>query len=141
MKRSQLQNKEVLQNNQDVVSRNGRYHLRMQSDGNLVLYQKDRPLWASNTKGKGVGPFRLVVQSDNNLVVYDNNAKVVWANNVYIGNDGQHWDKQGFASLKDDGNFVVYDGANELMWETATNGGRQGIYGFGRKHQKKGFFI
>ena len=32
-----------------LISSDGRFRLIMQSDGNLVVYAGDRPLWASNT--------------------------------------------------------------------------------------------
>jgi hypothetical protein len=35
----------------------------MQGDGNLVLYDAANvAYWASNTDGKGVGPYKLVLQ-------------------------------------------------------------------------------
>ena len=33
----------------DLTSDNGRFRLIVQNDGNLVLYEGDQPLWASNT--------------------------------------------------------------------------------------------
>jgi len=37
------------------------FRLAMQSDGNLVIYGRNSATWASNTDGKGVGPFTLVM--------------------------------------------------------------------------------
>ncbi|MET0342961.1 MAG: hypothetical protein ABW252_18285 [Polyangiales bacterium] len=50
-----------------------------QEDGNLVVYQRDRPIWASNTGGIGA---YLVLQTDGNLVIYDANDKPIWATNT-----------------------------------------------------------
>ena len=52
------------------------YQLVLQSDGNLVLYSRDRVLWASYTQGKNAS--RLTMQSDGNLVLYTNDGKPVW---------------------------------------------------------------
>ncbi|KAJ3692200.1 hypothetical protein LUZ60_012550 [Juncus effusus] len=44
--------------------------LRMQVDGNLVVYDSsNRALWASNT-GRGQGNYVLVLQKDRNIVIY-----------------------------------------------------------------------
>jgi nucleoid-associated protein YgaU len=40
----------------------------VQRDGNFVLYTADKPVWATDTKGKK--NVRLVVQDDRNLVLY-----------------------------------------------------------------------
>jgi len=50
-----------------------------QEDGNLVVYQRDRPIWASNTGGIGA---YLVLQTDGNLVIYDASDKPIWASNT-----------------------------------------------------------
>ena len=54
--------------------------LTMQTDGNLVVYDKNNsPLWNSGTAGKGTGPFKVIMQDDGNLVVYEANGKYTWA--------------------------------------------------------------
>jgi hypothetical protein len=62
------------------------YRLSNQHDGNLVLYdQADRPLWASNTSGKGDST--LWLQEDGNLVLYAHYpapAKPSWASNTVV---------------------------------------------------------
>ena len=39
----------------------------------------ERPVWASNTNGKGVAPHRLVMQGDGNLVIYDSYSTATWS--------------------------------------------------------------
>jgi hypothetical protein len=53
----------------------------MQSDGNLVIYGKKSPTWASNTNGVGSHPYTIVMQNDGNLVVYDR-SRPIWASNT-----------------------------------------------------------
>ncbi len=40
----------------------------VQADGNFVLYTSDKPVWATDTKGKK--DVKLVLQHDRNLVLY-----------------------------------------------------------------------
>ncbi len=42
----------------------------MQTDGNFVVYDQARPVWASNTYQQGDQPYQLYMQSDGNLVLY-----------------------------------------------------------------------
>jgi hypothetical protein len=58
-----------LVNERSLHSRDGRWHLKMQQDGNLVLYDRSNTaIWHTHTFGKGQAPFRLDMQSDGNLV-------------------------------------------------------------------------
>ena len=122
---------ETLQSGKAMISENGLYTLKIQSDGNIVLYKVDVDpwidLWASGTTGKGNGPYTMTMQSnDNHLILHDTNSKVICAPNVYIGNDGLDWATGGYATLQTDGNFVVYDGYDNVMWSTAAAGGQIG---------------
>ena len=68
-----------------LKSSNGKYTLRMQKDGDLVVYQQqlkgeDIPIWASRTDNtEGQQPFRLEMQWDNDLCIYDGEHKLIWA--------------------------------------------------------------
>ncbi|XP_043695614.1 mannose-specific lectin-like [Telopea speciosissima] len=45
-------------------------HCRMQSDGNLVVYnQNNRRIWATNTS-RGEGHYVLILHSDGNVIIY-----------------------------------------------------------------------
>jgi hypothetical protein len=58
--------------------------LAMQSDGNLVLYDKTaKPVWYTGTPG--YGPSKLVSQQDGNLVLYTGWGKPLW-NTATAGN-------------------------------------------------------
>ena len=95
-----------------ITSCSGEFELILQGDSNLVLYQDQKALWASNTVGKG--GVRLVMQADGNLVLYTQAGTPVW-NSKTEGHSGSH------LSIQADGNVVVYDGSKAL-WATGTNG-------------------
>lgn len=92
---------DMLKVGDQLMSRNHRYRLVLQRDGNLVLYTDRRhPLWASNTQGERVE--KCVMQRDGNLVLYHHNGRPVWATNTA--------DKPGaYLHLQNDGNLVIYE--------------------------------
>ncbi|GAA0300092.1 hypothetical protein GCM10010302_43320 [Streptomyces polychromogenes] len=100
----------TLYKNQAWTSGNGRTVLRVQSDGNFVLYKDGRAAW----QAPGVWPKanRAVFQEDGNFVVYDANGNAVWAAGT--------WHKGAYLSVQDDGNAVVYNSANQPVWATNT---------------------
>jgi Domain of unknown function (DUF4476) len=54
----------------------------MQADGNLVIYNENKPTWASNTYGGANRNAKLVMQDDGNLVLYTTGNKAIWASNT-----------------------------------------------------------
>jgi hypothetical protein len=99
--------------NQAIVSPNNRYELRMQSDGNLVLYYRPtyNALWQSTTSGSGAT--RAVMQQDGNLVVYRGETDL-WQSKT-----------SGYTNatlvMQDDGNAVIYHNG-VARWSTGTSG-------------------
>jgi arylsulfatase A-like enzyme len=67
-----LRNGERLNANETLVSRNGKYTLVMQDDGNLVAYRNGTlpAVWSSGTHGHDGENAFLVAQTDGNVVVY-----------------------------------------------------------------------
>jgi lambda family phage minor tail protein L len=96
-----------------LVSANGFYRFIMQTDGNLVLYNKAGvPLWNSRT---GIGAAaRLVMQTDGNAVVYRNSDNsLLWTSNTG-GSGGNR------LTLQNDGNVVIFTASNVAVWSTGT---------------------
>lgn len=93
-----------------LLSKNKRFSLVFQSDGNLVVYRDGAaPIWSSNTANVGAREF--VYQADGNLVIYGDGGSVKWAS----GSDG----KQGEALfLQDDGNLVLHAPGARVVWAT-----------------------
>jgi Peptidase_C39 like family len=87
--------------------------LAFQSDGNLVMYNSGRVVWATGTEGYAQ---RLAIQSDGNMVLYDGNNKAIWATST---------DSRGkIFAFQADGNLVIYDGSGRAIYATGTNGGQ-----------------
>ncbi|XP_063688042.1 uncharacterized protein LOC134821259 [Bolinopsis microptera] len=102
----------LLKLGEELISKNGKYDLRMQTDGNLVVYCNGNALWHSETYGRSVtGGLRF--QGDSNLVIYDPNP--IWHSSTY---------DNGATTLimQDDGNVVLYTRDGRSVWHTGTFG-------------------
>jgi hypothetical protein len=94
-----------------LSSPNNRYVLRMQDDGNLVLYSFGRAVWASNTFVRGS---IVKMQGDGNLVIIAPGNRAVWASNSRGDNS--------IFVLQNDGNMVIIAPGNRVIWASGTNG-------------------
>ena len=84
----------------------------IQTDGNLVMYDNVRPVWATNTSGS-TGPITLVLQTDGNLVLYGASNRVLWHSNT-AGMGGNT------LIFQNDGNLVLYRAGGVPVWATHT---------------------
>jgi len=93
-----------------LVSPNGQYELRMQTDGNLVLYQQSQnnPIWASNT---AVAGDYATLQTNGNLIV-NGPAGAAWQSGTTSATNP-------LLALQSDGNLVVY-GPNAVWASNST---------------------
>lgn len=96
-----------------LQSGDGRFKMVVQGDGNLVIYQSNQPIWASNTGGIGTPGFKLAIQSDGNVVMYGKNAPI-WASNTNGVGTGSYT-----LVMQNDGNLVLYD-QNSPIWASGT---------------------
>ena len=99
--------------NGSIHSADGRFTLRLQGDGNLVLAGPgNQILWASGSSGH-TNVWDAVMQADGNLVVYDAHSKAIWSS----GTQG----KAGATlTVQNDGNVVIYDSGNHAVWASNT---------------------
>lgn len=103
-------NASKLQKNEVIYSANGWYKIKMQNDGNLVIYNKNAgsgevpsaAVWSSNTSQSAA--HYAYFQADGNLVLYDNTGVGGTGNIVWSWNQGQ------------------YNGANASFWKLENNG-------------------
>jgi hypothetical protein len=108
-----LQAGQTLASGAVLSSCDGAYNLVVQAtDGNLVLYQGSKALWASNTSGHP-GDW-LVMQGDGNLVLYS-------STNVPLWNSGTGGNAGAYFVVQTDSNLVVYDGSTPLWARTGTS--------------------
>jgi hypothetical protein len=113
--------RQIYSENEAIVSQNKAHKVVLDSDGNLNVIsdaccnkdKKDIPIWSSETKGKGTGPRRLVLEPNGNLVIYD-------SKNVSVWNSGVSGTPVGPFSLNvsDDGILTVKEGTGKSMFST-----------------------
>ena len=96
----------------NLASPSGRYGAVLQFDGNFVVYDGSRALWA-NGLNNTFGPNHIVLQSDGNLVAYLWNNHALWATWT-VGKGGKT------LTMQDDGNLVLYADNNKAVWATYT---------------------
>ena len=117
--RDRITQGETLKAGESLVSSNGQYHLDMQEDGNLVLYNSTASasasvLWASSTKSSG-SKLELTMHGELNVVGSDGATR--WSSKT-SGNGDAFW-----LWCQHDGNLVVYAGtccSGAVVWSTQT---------------------
>lgn len=102
----------TLTTNSQLMSSDLTHKLVLQNDGNLVLYNNNQAVWATNTSG-AASPITLIQQNDGNLVLYGANNKPLWYSNSAGTNSKS-------LVLQSDGNLVLYDTNNTPHWATNT---------------------
>lgn len=98
---------ETLQAGQSLVSPNGWFTVVVQTDGNVVLYNKGMTaIWSTRTRGNNL---RLVHQLDGNVVLYDDQNHVYWQTGTGgFQTSGLH--------IQSDGNFALYATDGKALW-------------------------
>lgn len=107
---TKLHSGQALQGNRNwsIYSPDRRYRMTMQSDGNVVLYDRTVAIWAKHGAGANA---TLEMQTDGNLVLYNQSHTAIWATNKF-GPNGSYLEGQ------NDGNFVVYTPSRGVLWST-----------------------
>ncbi|HEX4926195.1 MAG TPA: hypothetical protein VFV50_19025 [Bdellovibrionales bacterium] len=103
----------ALQAGMSLIAENRQYELVYQGDGNLVLYDQmaRKPLWASNTDGRGTG--RVEMQADGNLVMLSAAGTRLWQTGTNRAGSK--------LVVQSDGNVVIYTNTGTPVWATGTN--------------------
>lgn len=98
-----------------LTSRNGTYRLMFQTDGNLVIYNRqNQAIWSPNIANKG--GIKVILQGDGNFVIYN-------AQNKALYNTGSQGNPGAKLVMQNDGNVVIYNRANKAVWDSRTAGG------------------
>lgn len=108
-KDDRLTNDQTLNKDELLTSPKGRFTLEMQQDGNVVLYERTKAIWASNTAGFG---HHLSLQNSGLFSIYDEMNVSVWtANSLQTAQS---------LVVQDDGNLVIIDSTKRVVWSTKT---------------------
>jgi len=102
--------------NDYLISQNGLWKLKYQTDGNLVLYNADesQSYWESGTWNTGQAPGYVKLQLDGNLVMVGSpDIGAIWATNTYPYPGATF-------RLQDDRNLIIADANNNLVWSPNT---------------------
>ncbi|MDD5632902.1 MAG: hypothetical protein PHI13_12870 [Methylococcales bacterium] len=93
---------ERLRVGEKLISDSGRYHLILQPDGNLVIYNEPEhePRWKTDPRGNDVS--YVEIQTDGNLVMYTDDRQARWASDS-VGSIGNY-----ILGMQSDGNLVIY---------------------------------
>jgi len=102
--------------NDFLISQNGLWKLKYQTDGNLVLYNADesQAYWETFTWNTGQAAGYLTLQPDGNLLMVGNpDIGAYWATNTY-NHPGATF------RLQDDRNLIIDDANGNLLWTPNT---------------------
>lgn len=105
--------KEKLLKGDSITSKDDRFKLRMQHDGNLVIYSPKGSIWATNTAGSEVN--RVKLQGDGNLVLRTPSNKAVWDSKTSKRLSLQ-------LIMQNDGNLVIRNHSGKAIWDSGTSG-------------------
>lgn len=93
-----------------LTSANGKYTLHFQDDGNLVLLDGSKPVWASRTEGSDAEELKMDL--DGNLTLLDGRKKL-WESDT-------KGERGAYLTLQDDRNLVVYTDKKKPVWASNT---------------------
>ena len=116
---NQLPAGQRLASGQQLSSASGRFHLLLQSDGNLVLYDGtpgQNPISATSTWNLPADrrPTHADMQTDGNFVLYNDANQAAWA----TGTVGTFINP--YLEVQDDGNLVIYHNGRTPIWGSGT---------------------
>jgi hypothetical protein len=108
---------QVMKKGDMLKSPDGGYELRMQPDGNLVLYhpgQSQGAVWSTDTwKPPVPGDYAILQGQDGNFVIYASDKKTaVWATGTWqpTANQGDR------LTLYDNGDLILRNAVGNVVW-------------------------
>ena len=114
-----LQQNEFLSVGNELISINGRWALRYQSDGNLAAYSlypeyppPAQAFWSTDRFSDRPG--KALMQSDGNLVCLDADGTIYWSSSSSEGSPPYR------LTLQYDRNLVIYDNETRTIWASNT---------------------
>jgi hypothetical protein len=92
-----------------LSSCNGHFSLTLEDDGDLVLSEGSKTVWASATTGESSAV--AFMRNDGNFVVFDATGKMVWSTGT-VGNAGAS------LSVTDNGELVLENVRGKTLWNS-----------------------
>jgi|SRR5579859_7192136 len=110
--RDRLYQGETLTPGQSLTSSDGRFNLKLQDDGNLVLYDPhSRPLWESGTAGHP-DVSSLTMEPDGYLILRENTSQEYWRSSSTGGASHPTF------LVQSDGNLVLLSDDEKPYWHS-----------------------
>ncbi len=107
--------------NKPLKSPNEQCSLKLESTGNLVIYNQENKVWQTHTANIGFFPFRTILELNGNFVLYDSsfngkNGEILWQTKT---------ENQGtppyFVKLLDNCNLLLEDSSGSELWRGIKN--------------------
>ena len=115
---------EMVQDEYVLYSANKAYVLKVQDDGNLVVYQvngeEETPIWSTNTNTAGANNTTLKMQEDGNLVL-EHDAQPVWSSQTHPHFDAKYNEREYQpvkVVMKNDGSLVLVSQTGKEVWSS-----------------------
>ena len=105
-----------LEKGQMLVSADGSVTLKMQYNGNLVMYKDSKKIWDAKTTYKG---HHVVLQSDGNLVIYGANNEAPWSSKTHPYFDSKYRNRNNKPvelNLMNNGSMKLINSTGNTMW-------------------------
>lgn len=96
---------------QQLTSQDGRFALKVQQDGNVVLWFGEAPLWSTGTATGQSLYFRL--QASGVAGLFDVSQNLLWASSPSAGGGST-------LTLQDDGDLVLKTSGGVMVWHSNT---------------------
>ena len=102
--------------NDFLISQNGLWKLKYQTNGNLVLYDanESQAYWETGTWNTGQAPGYVTLQTDGNLLMVGSpDIGAIWATNTYPHPDATF-------RIQDDRNLILANADGTIIWTPNT---------------------
>jgi hypothetical protein len=116
----------VLSNNSKLYSNNENFYLKIQDDGNVVLYYvkknfndiknglEGHPIWSTNTYTKGTKPYLLAVENNGQIKLWDADLHEIWSTSRPF--EWKYFKAPFRLIVEDDGRLNLYDSNKNVVW-------------------------
>lgn len=94
-----------------LLSRNGRYKLFQQTDGNVVITRNNQILWSAVNKGNDKSIIQL--EPNGNIALYNSDGTIIFKTTFSTVSSSAPYNLQ----MQDNGNLELYDANRNRIWD------------------------